>query len=51
MVPVVNMVDDQAGLAGARAVAELALAATERFERVVLTSMIAADPVVEVITR
>ncbi len=51
VVPVVNMVDDQAGLAGAREVARLALAATDRFERVVLTSMIAADPLVEVITR
>ena len=51
VVPIINMVDDQAGLAGAREVARRALAATGRFERVVLTSMIAADPLVEVITR
>jgi probable selenium-dependent hydroxylase accessory protein YqeC len=51
VVPVVNMVDDAARHAGAREVAERALAATERFDRVVLTSMIAPDPVVDVITR
>jgi probable selenium-dependent hydroxylase accessory protein YqeC len=51
VVPVVNMVDDEAARSGARAVAERALAATDRFDRVVLTSMIRADPVVEVIAR
>jgi probable selenium-dependent hydroxylase accessory protein YqeC len=51
VVPVINMVDDAARRAAAREVARLALAATTRFERVVLTSMIAADPVVEVVGR
>jgi probable selenium-dependent hydroxylase accessory protein YqeC len=51
VVPLVNMVDDDQRLAGAREVARRALAATDRFERVILTSMIAADPVVEVIVR
>jgi probable selenium-dependent hydroxylase accessory protein YqeC len=51
VVPIINMVDDQAARAGAREVAERALAASDRFERVVLASMIAADPVVEVIMR
>jgi hypothetical protein len=51
VVPIVNMVDDEERLAGAREVARRALAATDRFERVILTSMIAADPVVEVIVR
>ena len=51
VVPIVNMVDDEARRAGAREVASAALAATDRFERVVLTSMIAPDPVVEVIIR
>jgi probable selenium-dependent hydroxylase accessory protein YqeC len=51
VVPIVNMVDDEARRAGARDVAQRALAATDRFDRVVLTSMIALDPVVEVITR
>jgi hypothetical protein len=45
------MVDDEAARSGARAVAERALAATDRFDRVVLASMIRADPVVEVIAR
>ena len=51
VVPILNMVDDEAVRSGARAVAERALAATDRFDRVVLASMIAADPVVEVIAR
>jgi probable selenium-dependent hydroxylase accessory protein YqeC len=51
VVPVVNMVDDPVRQAAAREVARLALAASNRFERVVLTSMIAADPVVEVVGR
>jgi probable selenium-dependent hydroxylase accessory protein YqeC len=51
VVPIINMVDDEADRAGAREVARRALAASDRFERVVLTSMIAADPVVEVIAR
>jgi probable selenium-dependent hydroxylase accessory protein YqeC len=51
VVPVINMVDDEAARSGAREVAERALADTDRFERVVLASMIATDPVVEVIAR
>ncbi len=51
VVPIINMVDDEADRTGARDVARRALAATDRFERVVLTSMIAADPLVEVIVR
>jgi len=51
VVPIVNMVDDAERLAGAREVARQALAATDRFDRVILTSMIAADPVVEVASR
>jgi probable selenium-dependent hydroxylase accessory protein YqeC len=51
VVPVVNMVEGAARQAAAREVARLALAASDRFERVVLTSMIAADPVIEVIGR
>jgi probable selenium-dependent hydroxylase accessory protein YqeC len=51
VVPVINMVDDATGLAAAREVARLALSATDRFERVVLTSMIAAEPMVELIGR
>jgi probable selenium-dependent hydroxylase accessory protein YqeC len=51
VVPVINMVDDAARRAAAREVAQLALAGSGRFERVVLTSMIAADPVVEVVSR
>ncbi|HSA82475.1 MAG TPA: selenium cofactor biosynthesis protein YqeC [Geminicoccaceae bacterium] len=50
-VPIINMVDDEERLAGACEVARQALAATDRFDRVVLTSMIAADPVVDVIVR
>ena len=51
VVPVINMVDDAPRLNGAREVARLALAASDRFERVVLTSMIAAEPMIEVVDR
>jgi probable selenium-dependent hydroxylase accessory protein YqeC len=51
VVPVINMVDDPERRAAAREVARLALAATDRFERVVLTSMIADEPVVEIVGR
>jgi probable selenium-dependent hydroxylase accessory protein YqeC len=51
VVPVINMVDDDALERAARAVAERALAATDRFDRVVLTSMNAAEPVRAVVTR
>jgi probable selenium-dependent hydroxylase accessory protein YqeC len=49
VVPVINMVDDAVRRTAAREVAKLALAASDRFEHVVLTSMIADDPVVEVV--
>jgi probable selenium-dependent hydroxylase accessory protein YqeC len=50
VVPVINMVDDQATCEAARVAARLALAASSRLARVVLASMIAPDPVVEVVT-
>jgi probable selenium-dependent hydroxylase accessory protein YqeC len=51
VVPIINMVDEQTRLAQARDAARRALAATERFDRVVLAEMTADDPVVEVVTR
>jgi probable selenium-dependent hydroxylase accessory protein YqeC len=51
VVPVINMVDDAARLAAAREVARLALAASQRFQRVILASMIAAEPVAEIVGR
>ena len=51
VIPVINMVDDEERLRLARRAAEHALAATDRFERVVLTSMRGDPPVVEVIWR
>ena len=49
VIPVINMVDDEERRGLARRAAELALAASERFDRVVLTSMRRDSPVVEVI--
>jgi probable selenium-dependent hydroxylase accessory protein YqeC len=51
VVPIINMVETAAQRAGAEAAARLALARTERFERVVLARMAADEPVVAVITR
>jgi len=51
VVPLVNMVDDAGAEAAARAVAELALARSRRFDRVVLASMRRPDPLVAVIER
>ena len=51
VIPVINMVDDEERLRLARRAAEHALAATERFDRVVLTSMRRDSPVVEVVGR
>lgn len=51
VVPIINMVDDPTMRAPALAAARLALERSDRFSRVVLTSMIAGDPVVEVIAR
>jgi hypothetical protein len=44
------MVDDQGKRMAARAAAQEALARSDRLARVVLARMVAADPVVEVIT-
>jgi probable selenium-dependent hydroxylase accessory protein YqeC len=51
VVPIINMVDDQTRREAARAAARLALATSSRLAQVVLASMIAPDPVVEVVTR
>jgi probable selenium-dependent hydroxylase accessory protein YqeC len=50
VVPVINMVDDAECRRLAQAAAREALSLTERFDRVVLASMRAADPVVEVVS-
>lgn len=51
LVPIINMVEDPARLEAARRAARHALALSERFEVVVLASMTAADPVIEVVRR
>jgi probable selenium-dependent hydroxylase accessory protein YqeC len=51
VVPLINMVDDAECKRLAQATAREALNLTERFDRVVLASMRAADPVVDVIER
>lgn len=51
VVPLINMVDDAQARALARAAAYEALRLSQRFEVVVLASMRAADPVVEVVRR
>jgi probable selenium-dependent hydroxylase accessory protein YqeC len=51
VIPIINMVDDQARLEAARAAARLALQRTGRFARVVLARMTAPEPVVEVVPR
>lgn len=51
VVPVVNMVDDAAREAQARAAAELALSLSDRFDRVVLACLLRDDPVVAVVHR
>ena len=50
VVPVINMVDDQATREAAREAARLALATSSRLAQVVLARMIAPDPVIEVVT-
>ena len=50
VVPIINMVDDQARHAAARVAAQLALAACPRLTRIVLARMTATDPVIEVVT-
>jgi probable selenium-dependent hydroxylase accessory protein YqeC len=49
VVPIINMVDGQAKREAARAAARQALASSSRLARIVLTSMIATDPIVEVV--
>jgi probable selenium-dependent hydroxylase accessory protein YqeC len=49
VVPIINMVDDQAKREAARAAARQALASSTRLARIVLTSMIAADPIIEIV--
>jgi probable selenium-dependent hydroxylase accessory protein YqeC len=51
VVPVINMVDDAECRRLAQAAAREALSLTERFDRVVLASMRAADPIVDVVSR
>jgi len=51
VVPIVNMVDDDALCALAREVAREALRLTGRFDRVVLAAMTAPDPIVEIVGR
>ena len=50
VVPIINMVDDEAKHAAARAAAQLALASCRRLARIVLARMTATDPVIEVVT-
>ena len=50
VVAIINMVDDEAQRAAARAAARQAVAACNRLSRVVLARMTAADPLVEVIS-
>jgi probable selenium-dependent hydroxylase accessory protein YqeC len=50
VVPIINMVDDEAKRGSARAAARQALAGSNRLARVVLASMTATDPLIEVLT-
>jgi probable selenium-dependent hydroxylase accessory protein YqeC len=49
VVPIINMVDDQAKHEAAREAARQALASSNRLARIVLTRMLAADPIIEVV--
>jgi probable selenium-dependent hydroxylase accessory protein YqeC len=49
VVPIINMVDDQARREAARAAARQALASSDRLARVVLARMTAPDPIIEVV--
>ncbi len=51
IVPLINMVDNDEIAAVARQAARWALALTRRFDRVVLASMLAESPIVEIVTR
>lgn len=50
-VPIINMVDSPKLIDEARQAAKAALQATDRYDRIVLASMSAASPLVEVVTR
>jgi probable selenium-dependent hydroxylase accessory protein YqeC len=50
VVPIINMVDDRPARDAAREAARQALAMTRRFDRVALTAMTAAQPLVEVVS-
>jgi probable selenium-dependent hydroxylase accessory protein YqeC len=51
VVPMINMVENSAGLLAARAIARRAFALTQRFDRVVLAALSAERPLVEVVGR
>ncbi len=51
VVPLINMVDNDEIAAVARQAARWALALSRRFDRVVLASMLAESPIVEIVTR
>jgi probable selenium-dependent hydroxylase accessory protein YqeC len=51
VVPLINMVENAAGLVAARAIAQRALALTNRFDRVVLAALSAEQPLVEIVGR
>jgi probable selenium-dependent hydroxylase accessory protein YqeC len=51
IVPIINMVDSPARLKLAREAAKAALSATDRYDRIILTSMSAAAPLVEIVSR
>lgn len=51
VVPMINMVENAAGLVAARAVAQRALALTPRFDRVVLAALTAEQALIEVVIR
>jgi hypothetical protein len=49
--PIINMVDGPELLSLARQAAKAALAATDRYDRIILTSMTAASPVIDIVGR
>lgn len=51
VIPVINMADDAGRRAGAHEAARIALQLSDRYDRVVIASMTAAAPIVEVVTR
>jgi probable selenium-dependent hydroxylase accessory protein YqeC len=49
--PIINMVDSPELLSLARQAAKAALAATDHYDRIILTSMTAASPVIDIVGR